>query len=339
MITALTDPTQMPNQLDDQETFDTKMANFLDNLAERARQENELAANMSAYAAGGAYAFPYVFDSSTADADPGVGKLRLSSATQNAATVMRLDLQAVGGADLTNVLADLRAVTSAVKGSIRVVKMTDPSKWLTFDVTAVALPTGYRNITMTWRATGGGQASPFANGDALMVFIDRNGDSGTVPGTMELLATITVSSAVASISLPTVLGADHDWFLVDIQRMELSTDQIPAFRFLSAGSPLVTGYNSTVVNAVSTGDVANFLLNGSGARSYTGILQLRNVKAAMKGIFWDGASFASSGGTNCGAPTRRGFHTPSTPAEGFEIFIGSGMINSALIRVYGVRKV
>lgn len=339
MITALTDPAQMPSQLDDQETFDTKMANFLDNLPLRAQQENDLAANMGAYAAGGAYAFPYVFDSSTADADPGVGKLRLGSTTQNAATSMRMDLQAVGGTDMTNVLADLRAATSSIKGSVRVVKMTDPSKWLIFDVTAVAVPTGYRNLTVSWRATGGGSASPFANGDALMVYIDRNGDSGTVPGATELLAEMNISTAVATVAFPNVFDSAHDWYLIDIQHLQgaLSAQSF-SFRFYFNGTEGGdTQYVAVPVNGTSSTKATSFVLSNGGATNLRGLLQIRGVNSSnRKDLMFDG-SYLTNTGDILGAGWR-GLYDSSNNPSGFG-FRGNTSIAAALIRVYGVRKV
>jgi hypothetical protein len=138
-------------------------------------QMNAALAQFNAALAGGVYALPYVFDSATADADPGPGKLRLSSSTQNAATTIRLDTT-VGGQDYTSVIDTFDASTSSVKGSIRLVKMGDLTKWLTFDVTARAAPTGYRNITVT--NTGGSAAGPFTNGDGIMLFFQRTGDAG-----------------------------------------------------------------------------------------------------------------------------------------------------------------
>jgi len=348
MITALTDPAQLPNQLDDQETFDTKMANFLDNLPMRAQQENELAANMGMYAAGGAYAFPYIFDGSTADADPGVGKLRLSSATQNAASiVMRMDLQAVGGADMTNVLADLRAATSAVKGSVRLVKMADPSKWLIFDVTAVALPTGYRNLTMTWRATGGGLASPFANGDALIVFIDRNGDSGTVPGATELLATIPVPAGVSAVNALNVFDADHDWYFIHFTGINQSGNSQMVVR-LAVGGVLAAGaldyYRAEANNAVATGNrVDGFVCAATGEApriKRTGVLQVGGANSGEpKLMMWDGMSQYSS--TEFTGSATRGSFNPASLVSGFGVLLTTAGVTftGGTIRVYGVRKV
>lgn len=340
MITALTDPSQLPNQLQDQQTFDANMAYVIDMLPERARQENELAANMGMFAAGGAYAFPYVFDSSTVDSDPGVGKLRLGSTTQNAATVIRMDVQIVGGTDISNVLADLRAATSAVKGSIRVVKMVDPSKWMIFDVTQVALPSGYRNLTVTARATGGGSASPFANGDALMVYIDRNGDSGTVPGATELLAEMNVTTQVAALAFPNVFDSAHDWYLVDIENMQgaISAQEFSLRFYFNGLEGANTAYVFGQVNTEMSGLADRALLSGADASSLRGLLQVRGINSSVrKSIMFDGESVRSAGGVLSSA--LRGAYTASNNPSGFGIRTNGIGFSSALIRVYGVRKV
>lgn len=339
MITALTDPSQLPNQLQDQQTFDANMAYVIDMLPERARQENELAANMGMFAAGGAYAFPYVFDSSTVDSDPGVGKLRLGSATQNASTAMRMDVQVVGGADISNVLADLRAATSAVKGSIRVVKMVDPSKWMIFDVTQVALPSGYRNLTVSARATGGGSASPFTNGDALLVFIERNGDSGTVPGATELLAEMNVTTQVAALAFPNVFDSAHDWYLIDIQYLEgaLSVQNFNLTLYVGGVENTgATSYVSLGANSSSANSAAAFFRLATDSKTLRGLLEIRGVNSNRpNGIAFDGDQTRPSDVT---AIALRGqFNSTSNPS-GF-VIRGSTGFTAALIRVYGVRKV
>lgn len=156
--------------------FNAKAAALV--LAQRAMvpQINVALGAMSSWAAGGAYAFQYTFDSATADADPGVGKLRLGSATQNASTVLRIDDAMVGGTNLSAVWADLLSVTSAVKGSLRLVNSLDVSKWMILDVTGSAAATGYRNLAVSVRASS--EASPFGPGDPVLVYLQRGGDRG-----------------------------------------------------------------------------------------------------------------------------------------------------------------
>lgn len=146
-------------------------------LAQRALpgQINAEIGALFASLASGTYALAYQFDTATADADPGPGKLRLSNATQNAAAAMRLDVLS-GNQDVSSFLDTFDASTSSVKGSIKLVKKADFTKWLSFDVIARAAPGGYRNLTVV--NTGGSSASPFAADDTVLLFFQRNGDAG-----------------------------------------------------------------------------------------------------------------------------------------------------------------
>lgn len=351
-ITALMDPSQNPNQLQDQEKFDTNMANWVDGMVLRGEQENALAddmealfATMSATAAGGAYSFPFIFDSSTADSDPGVGKLRLGSTTQNAATVMRLDLQAVGGADMTNVLADLRAATSAVKGSVRVVKMTDPSKWLIFDITAVALPTGYRNLAMTWRATGGGLASPFANGDALLVCIERSGDKGEdAVGALQLLSSVTVSSAVAQIDFLNIFSSAYDKYIIELQNINPSV-AARLNMILAAGGVADTGsfYRySWSTSGMSSGTLRNDIpLYYDTGNAFTFTIEVRNANSTgTKSIGFRGSHNQTVSPIGDSAVFGEAVYRGTSPASGFRLFMNNSTnIVSGTIRVYGVKNV
>lgn len=183
-ITKLIDKTKLPNPSQDQATFD---ANFLQTLldlsdfggeinAERDAMNSAIAAFNSALA-GNAYAIPYLVDlTSTADADPGAWKLRFNSGTQNLATVLRLDVIGQDTADYTKSIDSFDASTNAKKGTLRIVKLGDSRKFLTFDVTARSAPTGYRNITVT--PVDSSSANPFVNGEQVLLFFQRSGDKG-----------------------------------------------------------------------------------------------------------------------------------------------------------------
>jgi hypothetical protein len=129
---------------------------------------------------GGAIAIQYTFSTTTADADPGNGTLRLSNATQNAATTIRADLLDSGASDWTTVLDTLDASSSTVKGQVRLAKFSDQTKWLLFNLTARAAPAGYRNFTVA--NIGSSSASPFADGDAIIFTFTRTGDQGSATG-------------------------------------------------------------------------------------------------------------------------------------------------------------
>lgn len=119
---------------------------------------------------------PYTFSTTTTDSDPGAGILRLSNATQNASTVIRADLLDRFNVDWTTVLDSLDDSTSSVKGYLRLVADNNVSDWLLFTVSAVASPSGYRNITVTNVASSA--ANPFVNGESIRLQFDRTGDQG-----------------------------------------------------------------------------------------------------------------------------------------------------------------
>lgn len=171
---------------------------------------SDLAAKQSAAAtANGVLAITYVFSTTTADSDPGAGALRLDNATQNAATTIRADVLDSLGIDWTTVLNTFDASSSAVKGQIRLSKIADGTKWLTFNVTARATPAGYRNFTVA--NTGSSSANPFANGDPLLLAFTRSGDIGSTGPAGSLIRRVT---SIASSATPTPDSATTDAYVI-----------------------------------------------------------------------------------------------------------------------------
>lgn len=177
---TFTPPPAAP-QRGDRATFSSRVDAFLTWLVGLIPQLNTFVANLNARDVGGANTFVYSFDGQVADADPGPGRLRLGSLTQNISNVLRLDLLTEGGTDISAFLATLGAVTSNTKGSIRLQKVNDPNAWLLLDVTAVTVVAGYRNLSVSVK--GSSSANPFLQNDAIALFIDRNGDKGDSGGT------------------------------------------------------------------------------------------------------------------------------------------------------------
>jgi len=130
---------------------------------------------------GGPVTIPYTFSTTTTDSDPGSGNLRLSNATQNAAVTIRADLLSSDATDWNAVLSTFADSTNAVKAYIRLSKQADPTAWLVFTVSALASPTGYKNITVA--NVGSSASSPFANGDAILLEWERVGDVGAAGAT------------------------------------------------------------------------------------------------------------------------------------------------------------
>ena len=164
-ITAL--PTPAPSRSQPQAAFDAAYAAHIAALPTFITEANALAALLNAGAGMGALAIAYTFSTTTTDADPGNGILRLDQATQNTATVIRADLLDSGGATVTPVLDTFDDTSGTIKGYIRLVKASDSTKWLVFSVSALASPSGYKNITVA--NIGSSAASPFANSDAIIL--------------------------------------------------------------------------------------------------------------------------------------------------------------------------
>ena len=173
----------------DPATFDTRGDTFLGTtlpgmrteLNTFATQANALAAAMNVVAAGGAISIPYTFSTTTTDADPGAGVLRLDNATQNTATTIRADTLDSAGSDWTAAIDVFDDSTSTIKGFLRLVKQSDGTKWLIFSVSALASPAGYKNITVAVVASS--TANPFTNGDSILLDFSRVGDKGTAGAT------------------------------------------------------------------------------------------------------------------------------------------------------------
>ena len=172
-ITAL--PTPAPSRTQTQAVFDAAYAAHIAALPTFVTEVNALVGDLNATSGAGAIAIPYTFSTTTTDADPGNGILRLNQATQNTATVIRADLLGSDGATYTGSLDIFDDSTNTVKGYIRLVHATDATKFLIFSVASLASPTGYKNITVTNISSSA--ASPFANSDAVVLYFTRTGDA------------------------------------------------------------------------------------------------------------------------------------------------------------------
>lgn len=119
---------------------------------------------------------PYTFSTTTTDSAPGAGGLRLGSATQNASPVIRADNLDSLGLDAAALINFMSAGTSTIKGVIRLMKAGDSRAWIYASVSAVAAPTGYKNITIS--VISSSSTNPFAEGDAVILAFVPKGDKG-----------------------------------------------------------------------------------------------------------------------------------------------------------------
>ena len=172
---AISSPPPAP-QRGDRATFSSRVDAFLTWLVALIPQLNSFLATITALASGGANSFAFTFDAATGDSNPGPGKIRFGSSTQNSANVLRVAVNPANGGDLVNFMTSLQSGTSNVKASVRIQKVVDVGVYLLYDVTSVAFAAGYFNLALVPRASS--TTSPFSANDTVMVFFDPKGDRG-----------------------------------------------------------------------------------------------------------------------------------------------------------------
>jgi hypothetical protein len=165
----------------------------------------ELTAFLSALttlAGGGGFSAPYKFSTSTAVGDPGAGFLRLNNANALAATSLLLSTL---GSDTKNygpMLDNMGASSSSVLGQIRLVKVTDPTKFALYNLTQVLTPSGYRQLTLASMSL---DSAPFVDNDIVLLQFTRTGDRGSIgpAGTIVRRTTSVVSNTAPAPDIST----------------------------------------------------------------------------------------------------------------------------------------
>jgi hypothetical protein len=105
----------------------------------------------------------YFFDTSTTDADPGVGELRLNNAAPASANTLYLSVTDADGADLSDELDSWDDVSATLKGKLMIRSAQNPSSYAFYRVSgAVVSATGYRKLTLIHISSAGtfGAAEP-----------------------------------------------------------------------------------------------------------------------------------------------------------------------------------
>ena len=114
--------------------------------------------------------------SSTSDADPGAGKLRWNHATQGSATSLFLDDSSDDGVSLTSIWPKMYA-----GGTIVLQHATNQAVWQQWETAVTTDASGYAKVAVTLLASAGS----FANGDPILVTIDRAQASGGAASTTQ----------------------------------------------------------------------------------------------------------------------------------------------------------
>lgn len=134
------------------------------------------AAASAVAAANAVAALGYTFSTSTADADPGNGTLRLNNASAASATAAYIDNLDSSGATVTGVLDGFDDSTNTIKGQLTLRSKASAAIAYVYNVTgSVVDGTGYRKLTLVY-ASGAGTLPTTADG--IWLIFTRAGDKG-----------------------------------------------------------------------------------------------------------------------------------------------------------------
>jgi hypothetical protein len=307
---------------------------------------------------GGAITIKYTFDTTTTDADPDSGKLRLNNATQNTATSIYADVLDFLGSDWTSVIDTFDDSSNTVKGSIRLVKSGDASKFLTFNATAVTTATGYRKITVS--NTGSSASSPFSHGDTILLCFNRAGDKGAdgASGNAWTLVETHTASSSASLEFTSGISGTYDEYeLVLLGFVPASTpvDLYMTFSTNGGSSYLSSGYqwittqrgsdlsngqvngcnqsNSDSKIIVNRNNATATWSNGTG-QSLNGRMRFYNLNSSSLYKEFEGSIIIKFSGGQRLFMTNGGGVDSATAVNAFKLAASSGNIASGVARLY-----
>jgi hypothetical protein len=121
----------------------------------------------------------YTWDTATADADPGSGKLRANNATLASATLLFVSETDANGAALASLIATWDDSSNTVRGTLTLRDLADVANYAIFSVTGANSDAGtYDKIAVTF-VNGGGS---FAADADIGIQFQRAGDAGTIGG-------------------------------------------------------------------------------------------------------------------------------------------------------------
>ena len=123
----------------------------------------------------GGATFRYDYDgASVVDADPGAGKIRLSSLTLSAANALYIDDVDLDSVNVSSFLQTIDDSTSAIKGHFKISKQSNPAVFFLYAINSVIDETDHFNVSCSYLAGSGS----LTNGDDLYITFARTGDAG-----------------------------------------------------------------------------------------------------------------------------------------------------------------
>lgn len=123
--------------------------------------------------------YEYAFSTTTTDADPGAGVLRLDNATPASATGIYINDSEANGTSIAALMLTWDDSTSTVKGYIKIQSKTTPATFYIYSVSALTDNTGYMDFTVAYVAGAG----TLANNEEVIVSFSRTGDRGQTGAT------------------------------------------------------------------------------------------------------------------------------------------------------------
>lgn len=300
----LSSPPAAP-QRGDRTTFAQRVDAFITWLIGFVSELNIFSANLNSIAAGGAYAIPYVQGSV---GSPSGGKIApFGGGSQIAATQVHLDYKDAAGMTVTGLIDSMVAgVTSATKGTLRLVSTVDPAKFAVYSVTGLSDIGTNKVFSVT--AIAASSADPFAAGEALMLFFQRTGDKGDT-GQIGKFPILWVrdekTTGTAGSTGGHVVGSSNVRTLNTVMRNEISGASLasnritlPAGTYRFRGSVPANGvgahraliYNITAGNATvhgtneyDTGACSRSLLDGDVTFAVSTTLEVRHYLSSTAG--------------------------------------------------------
>lgn len=122
----------------------------------------------------------YLFDTGTANADPGAGRLRLNNAALASATSLIISETDGLGANVGAFLATLDDSTNAVRGTLTLSSVAAPENFRIYNVTGALTDSGAFNVLPITHVAGNGT---FTNSEEIALQFDRAGNVGATGNT------------------------------------------------------------------------------------------------------------------------------------------------------------
>ena len=351
--------TVIPNSVTSPTTFDDDIDTWLSEVNAWGTAANALAAALNSVAAGGALTIPYTFSTTTTDADPGAGFLRLDNATQASATTIRADLVGADTTTYTDMLLTFDDSTSTIKGYIMLQSLTTPTRWLLYSVSALASPSGYKNITVAYVAGAGG----LTNNESITLKFTRNADDGAtgatgaagVDGSPKYLSTVT-ASASATVDVETTFDSTYDEYVIKVTDLVPAIDRDALKCLMKIGGLYITTntylFNCQTLN--TSGETYTALGTSGGATNHiklcgevgsaagegmTLTMYISNPASTTmrKNIHGHGVS-SDGAATEIKNATFFGGNTGTDALTGIRFSMNGGNITSGSFRLYGIKK-